>query len=89
VIDQPFSVGFDEKADERQVQKNRTRHRGTQNFPPQNSVIRRIFFAICIAGDANFHAAFKSTALTSPDCPRGTENAGLWSLAPTKLSLAN
>jgi hypothetical protein len=61
----------------------------TENFNSKNSVIGRIFFAICIAGDANFHRKADSGPSTPQQNARGTENAGFWRPAPAKLLLAN
>jgi hypothetical protein len=52
-------------------------------------VIAFIFFAICIAGDANFHATPKSGSAAESLSAAGTENTGILHPEPEKLSLAN
>ncbi|WP_110790888.1 hypothetical protein [Rhizobium wuzhouense] len=61
----------------------------TQNFRPKKSVMECIFFAICIAGDANFHVKAKSAHPARGIHAKDTENAGLCTPRPLKLLLAN
>ncbi|KQW28954.1 hypothetical protein ASC71_10775 [Rhizobium sp. Root1240] len=89
MIDQPFSVGIAHILRIFSAMRSRTTLCRTQNFQPKKSVIACIFFAICIAGDANFHATPKSTPRTGSFSAAGTGNAGISRFEPTKLSLAN